>query len=225
MSPALRRKFRTLHRWAGWVLGVQVLLWFLSGLFMTLPPIERVRGAHLLAETKAPAPLDGEVARRVLAEVPEATALAARTLGGRTVVEARTQAGPKLLEATGEPVRVDEGLVRDVASARYAGEGRLAAVEKLYQAPLDWRGSVPIWQARFEDAQGTRFYIDPETANVRRVRTRLWRVFDTMWMLHIMGYSDRDDFNTWWLRLAALAGLLFTVTGLVLLVPRRKARA
>ena len=35
------------HKWAGLVLGVQILLWFASGLFMAFFPIDEVRGSHL----------------------------------------------------------------------------------------------------------------------------------------------------------------------------------
>ena len=35
------------HKWAGLVLGIQILLWFASGLFMALFPIDEVRGSHL----------------------------------------------------------------------------------------------------------------------------------------------------------------------------------
>jgi len=41
-----------------------------------------------------------------------------------------------------------------------------------------------------------------------------------MWMLHIMDYETRDNFNSWWLRLAAFLALLFAISGLALVVQR-----
>lgn len=34
------------HKWLGLIIGVQVVLWLASGLFMTAVPIETVRGEH-----------------------------------------------------------------------------------------------------------------------------------------------------------------------------------
>ena len=225
MTPRTRRTFRKLHRWAGWVIGVQVLLWFASGLFMTLPPIHKVRGNHLLQPPAAVAPLPPSAVANALAAHPDATRLSVATVAGTPLVKAATPDGERLLDAEGRPFTATEAIVRTVAETRYAGDGTLATLRLLDTAPLDWRGDTPIWQAQFDDASRTRFYIDPDSAEVLRVRTRLWRVFDTAWMLHIMGYPDRDNFNTWWLRLFAFAAVLFAITGLALLVPRRRLRA
>ena len=225
MTPSTRRLFTRWHRWAGWVLGVQVLIWFASGLFMTLPPIQKVRGTHLLKPAPTEFTLDSAAAARALAVTPDATALSAVTVGETPLVKAATPDGDVLLTADGRPFTATETVIRTVARTRYAGDGTLATLRLLDTAPLDWRGDTPIWQAQFDDASRTRFYIDPTTSEVQRVRTHLWRVFDTAWMLHIMGYPDRDNFNTWWLCLFAFAAVLFAITGLALLVPRRRLRA
>ena len=36
-----------IHLWLGVIVGAQVMLWLISGLFMVLWPIETVRGEHL----------------------------------------------------------------------------------------------------------------------------------------------------------------------------------
>ena len=46
----------------------------------------------------------------------------------------------------------------------------------------------------------------------------LWRVFDFVWMLHIMDYDERDDFNHPLLLITAGTALLFVFTGLWMLV-------
>jgi len=42
-----------LHRWLSLIIGVQLLLWFSSGLLMSVLPIERVRGEHLVTRDSA----------------------------------------------------------------------------------------------------------------------------------------------------------------------------
>ena len=47
----LNRNLRKLHLWFGIAIGLQLGLWLISGLFMTIFPIDHVRGTHLRAET------------------------------------------------------------------------------------------------------------------------------------------------------------------------------
>ena len=225
MTRGKQRKWRLLtrlHRWAGLVLGIQVTLWFASGLFMTLPPIDRVRGTHMLADAPAPPALPASAVASAIANYgADVSEVRSFSVGPRALVRLDGANGPTFYGPDGEPAPPpSESEVAEVATSRYAGDGTLRSVEFLSDAPLDYRGTVPVWRASFDDDSGTRFYMDPRTAEVRRVRTDLWRVFDTMWMLHVMGYPDRDNFNTWWLRLAAAAGLLFSLSGMALVVHR-----
>ena len=45
-----RRAFYRLHLWLGWLIGVPLLFWTVSGLWMVARPIEEVRGTQLKAE-------------------------------------------------------------------------------------------------------------------------------------------------------------------------------
>ncbi len=51
---AFRATLRRWHMWLGWLVGVPMLFWTVSGLVMVARPIEEVRGTALLRE---PAPL------------------------------------------------------------------------------------------------------------------------------------------------------------------------
>jgi len=46
-------------------------------------------------------------------------------------------------------------------------------------------------------------------------RTTRWRIFDFLWMLHIMDFDTRDDFNTPLLQIAAGLGFVVGLSGLV----------
>ena len=41
------QRFARWHIWLGWAAAIPLLLWTISGLFMTLRPIEQVRGVAL----------------------------------------------------------------------------------------------------------------------------------------------------------------------------------
>ena len=44
----------------------------------------------------------------------------------------------------------------------------------------------------------------------------MWRFYDFFWMLHIMDYRGRDNFNNPLLRAFALTGLAFALSGVTL---------
>ena len=47
------RKLAKWHIWLGWLIGVPLLMWTISGLFMVARPIEELRGEHLWKEKGA----------------------------------------------------------------------------------------------------------------------------------------------------------------------------
>ena len=139
---------------------------------------------------------------------------------GRPVYRLPAKDGPVLLDAaSGETLSpLPEASARALALADYAGPGTLAAVERVEAPELEYRGhELPLWRARFDDDRDTTLYISPQTGRVVARRNDLWRVFDFVWMLHIMDYEEREDFNHPLLVTAAVTALLFTLSGLVML--------
>lgn len=223
------------HKWAGLVLGIQILIWFASGFFMTLFPIDDIRGRHLAAQTDWSIN-DADVIPIELAMTlydGKLTGASLTAYAGQPAYALIGDAGTHLVNAqTGDPwLPVDAEAVRLAAMNYYKGEAAIASLTKLDVAPPEYRRSVPVWQVQFEDRSKTRLYIDADTARLNAVRTRLWRVYDFMWMLHIMDYQTRDNFNSWWLRLFAGLSFLFALTGLGLVIqriflrPKRRSRA
>lgn len=225
MSKRIFWKYLTrAHKWAGLVLGIQILLWFASGLFMALFPIDEVRGSHLAGQATwslsdvtvipieiAMTAYEGNLTGASLTSIAGEPAYALIGDKGTQLLNARTG-------AAWEPISA--GSVRLAANKYYKGEGEIASLVRLTAAPKEYRRSPPVWQVQYDDGPKTRLYLDAETAELRAVRTRLWRVYDFMWMLHIMDYKSRDNFNSWWLRLAAFLALLFAVSGLLLVAHR-----
>ena len=72
------------------------------------------------------------------------------------------------------------------------------------------------WVARFDDALGTRLYFDGRSGELLAVRNEAWVWYDFFFRLHVMDYSEGEDFNNPLLRAAASAALLLVLTGLTL---------
>ena len=117
---------------------------------------------------------------------------------------------------------IDEETARRVALADHIAEPEIVSVEFLVDPPREYGRPGPVWQVNFEDGEGTRTYVSPATGQVVTHRNDRWRLFDFLWMLHIMDYEERDNFNHP-LIISAAALAMFTVfAGLVLLFIRMR---
>ena len=222
----LFRLMSQVHLWLGIAVGVQVMLWLISGLIMVLWPIETVRGEHLRTEETAAAidwagdalPLD-EIVNGQTSNV-----LSARTgiLAGRPVWRLETADGPEMIDArTGRDLTpIDGTLAREIALARYAGAGDLADQSLVETPPREAGLAVPAWRFQFGPADPATLYINSRTGELRAVRTTLWRVYDVFWGVHIMDWSTRENFNSWWIKATSIVAIAFGLAGVVLTVYR-----
>ncbi len=230
MRPQLL--FRKIHKWAGLVLGIQMLLWFLSGFLMSWMPIDEIRGNHLLQPVKPQpialesldfSPLNQQLESPVLA-------VTLKSWLGQHIAEVQTSEGLMRFHVPSfAPVAaLDAAAVRRILAARLMPELTIGAITRLTEVPAEVRGrQAPLWQAQLLDDENSRIYISEVTGDIVAKRTDRWRLFDFMWMLHIMDYDDREDFNHPLLYLTALSAMLFTLTGFVLLYfqlrPKRRS--
>ena len=80
----------------------------------------------------------------------------------------------------------------------------------------EYRGRVlPVWKVSFDDSESLSLYLNPWTGELLSRRTNRWRIFDFLWMLHIMDFDERDDFNHPLLQVAAFLGLIIALSGVL----------
>ncbi len=223
-----RQTLRRWHIWLGWLVGIPMLFWTLSGVIMVWKPIEEVRGSELLRD---PAPV--KLAFRPIPTAIEGLALERLSLEPRA-------AGPRwVIESRGAPTRLADPLTgrllsplgaaeagREVTS-RYTGAASVAAITRTGAGapPLDLRRPVAAWQVRMSD--GTHFYVDAGSGEVIARRTSWWRLYDCMWGLHIMDLEGREDTHNPWIVGFGLVALVTTLLALLLLplsIRRRRDR-
>jgi hypothetical protein len=227
MARVLMRRLARWHIWLGWLAGVPLVLWTLSGLVMASRPIDEVRGEHL----RRPLPV---------AALPAGTAITVRIpeRRDRQVLSATTKVEDgrivtrliyadervERFDATGRRLApVDEAEARRLVARQVVGGEQVAGV-RLTRAdapPIDLRRPIAAWQLTLGD--GTRVYVGRDSGEIVAIRTRWWRLFDVMWGLHIMDLQTREDTSHPLLIGFAALALVTTLFGLTLLFRRRRA--
>ena len=227
--------FRKLHRWLGLLMALQIVAWMLSGLYFSLFPITEIRGQHLVnaprnvnRDTLGGAALFSGVFEAVQRDRGAGWQLESLSLQERDGEIFWRVGGDDSQGAFARLVSFDTGELRQPLTAdeavRHARDllrqdGLDPVVEWLEEEPsnLEFRSrSLPVWRIRFSEPENVNLYLDPWTGDLLAARTTRWRIFDFLWMLHIMDFDTRDDFNTPLLQIAAFLGLLVALGGVVL---------
>lgn len=224
--PAWRseRFWRSLHFYLGLLLCVQLVAWFASGVVMSWFPIAEVRGEHLHRPAPSARWSDAAVTpASVLQGAPadfKQAQLSLSQRGDEPVYQLQQDNQQLFISALSGKVltQLSAGEVQSLALQRYQGQGLIQNATLLQQAPAEVRGlTPPLWQISFTDPDDSVFYFHPVTGQLLRVRTDTWRWYDFFWMLHIMDYENRSDFNHPLLIISAGSALGFTLGGVVLL--------
>lgn len=213
---------RKVHKWLALVVGIQALIWFVSGVFMTAISIDLIHGDHLVKVIEPTSLTDkvvGPLPQKAFQRYGDLSAITLTQRMGKAVYLLKTKEGDIVLDAVDGSIigELTHEEVEVLADQYYAGKGHRVQVRRLEQYPREIGGrDLPVWQVKYDDWLNSTLYFDVNNANLIRKRSDLWRWFDFMWMLHIMDYDTRDDINTNLLRLAAALGLLMSFTGLCL---------
>ena len=219
-SCTVKKFFQTFHRWAGLVLVAQILLWFASGLFMSVVDQRLVMGETASLQ-RFPIPLDARSYASpggVVAQLPDATHVELRVFLDRTVYEVTGVDAKALFDAdTGQKISpLPEKMIRRIAASDFVGDGAVEAIRILHDAPDEYRESLPVWQVQFSDRDKTRLYISPDTGEILARRNRISRIYGFFWMLHIMDYDEGTNTNNPLLVFFTASALVFALSGLAL---------
>ena len=223
---------RKTHKWLGLFIGLQVVIWSLSGLYMTFVHIDTIHGDHLIRPTP-PAQVDVRelIDPLGVAATYQAGAVRLGWMSEQPIYVVRNIAGEKAIDArNGRDVAAPtEQQIRAIATATYTGSEPIASAQLITDIPGEIRGrKPPLWRVEFDHWNKPTLYFSPVTGELVSRRHELWRIFDFVWMLHIMDYETRDNVNNSLLRSFTWGALVMALSGFWMLIyafPRKKKKA
>ena len=220
----MTRLLKKVHKWVGLLIGLQVLLWLLSGLIISLLDPLKVSGKQWASINTAEPRTLGSMDLLDPAELPAALLQNAHgidliNLHGKPVYLVRRAEGETLVDATDASIIViGKTDAEQIARRDFSGDGEIVSIESGMAPDRETRNSrSTYWRVNFSDHAHTSVYISASTGEVLERRNSFWRVRDFFWMLHIMDYPGRENFNNPLIISVALIAIWLGISGFLLL--------
>jgi len=89
----------------------------------------------------------------------------------------------------------------------------------------EYRGrSLPLYkiEATTEEDEKINIYLDPFSKEIVAIRSNQWRIWDFMWGIHIMDWSERDNISNIFLKIFSILALLSALSGIYLFFTTNK---
>ncbi|MCG7536987.1 hypothetical protein [Pseudoalteromonas sp. OOF1S-7] len=227
MNKSNFKPIRKFHKLAGYLLALQLFAWLLGGLVMSAIPLDKVHGKHLakraLENPFIPADYSADLDRLARNVDGFSSLTLSHFLDQPMIIVNGTER--TYFTATGAPFPAPtETQIRANARAHFLGDSSINSVQLLTNGPREVQYRPQVWQITFADPLSTTLYLEARSGQVITVRSTLWRIFDFFWMLHIMDYDERDDFNNPLLITFAACSVVFCLSGILLLLQSRPWR-
>ena len=212
---------RKTHKWLGFFIGLQVAVWSLSGLYMTVIHIDTIHGDHLIRQAPPNITTAGNLMDPLgIAAANEVQNIRLTWVRNQPAYVLKRQKGEMAVDArNGRPVASPtKSEIRAIAKSTYTGNNPIASARLITEIPGEIRGrKPPLWRVEFAQWNKPTLYFSPTTGELVSRRHELWRIFDFVWMLHIMDYDERENVNNTLLRAFTWGAVLMASSGIWLL--------
>lgn len=215
---------KKLHKWVGLLIGIQLLLWLLSGLMLSLIDPAKVSGNQWTQESShTPQTIpDGKLLEPgdlTAEQLDGVLSISLEVRRGRPIYRLRRSQSISLINASdGSSIVTDKQDAKRLAQQDFSGNGEITSIENGVAPDMETRNSTgAYWRINFSDKAHTSIYISASTGDILERRNSYWRVFDFFWMLHIMDYSGHEDINNTLIIIVALIAIWLGISGFILL--------
>ena len=215
MNRKISHKIRRAHRYLGLFLGLQFLMWTISGLYFSWTNLDEIHGNQFKNLDYQPQAFNNLISPSEINH-PEPI----------NIIEIRDiKEEPYFLINESFLFHARTGEIKKTISEEdaiyiannYMKEGlEISNVEMIYETGKhhEYREKLlPAYVVNYKSDENLKAYVSIKNAKFQTIRHRDWRWFDFLWMTHTMDYEGRDDFNNTVLRIFSLLGLITVMSG------------
>ena len=213
---------QTLHKWLSLIVGLQLLIWIVTGLAFNLIDEQFLDANQYRIAAKAqsfnsPLAPTAKLLQQYQAEgiiELKLTSVLSRAVYALTT----TQQNRWFWADSLEPLSLSDAEIQAIAKESYSGSGVIGSAQILtHQTPFDASGPVAMLTAA--DEVGTRIYIDTASGLVLAHQNRQSDLKDLLFMLHFMDYTPENGigFNHVLVQLVSIGALFLGLSGIYIL--------
>ena len=214
----MKKKIRKIHRYLGVFIGVQFIMWTLSGLYFSWTDIDEIHGDQFKNETNKHSSFTNLISPTHFNPKIEVNSIQLREINHLpyywvnkeflySAVTGKLKSGISNEEALSIAKRYmkENMVVQDIQL--------IANVDKHHEYR---ERLLPAYVVSYKHQEDVKAYVSVKDGAFQTVRHRSWRWFDFLWMTHTMDYEGRDNFNSIILRTFSLLGLITVLSGFLL---------
>ena len=215
MNRKVSHKIRKAHRYLGLFLGIQFLMWTISGLYFSWTDLDEIHGDQFKNLNYQPIAFQNLISPSEINHSEPINKIEIRDvqkepyylINESFLYHARTGKNKASIS--------EEDAI--YIANNYMKEGlEISSVEKIHETGKhhEYREKLlPAYVLNYTSDENLKAYVSIENAKFQTVRHRDWRWFDFLWMTHTMDYEGRDNFNNTVLRIFSLLGLITVISG------------
>ena len=212
---------RNIHRYLSLFISIQFLLWTISGVFFSFNKIEEVRGEQYLLESKekdfsinSPININSSGGIKFFYRLDDLVYEV--NLGGSFYVY--HQDGNPIAKLSFSEAKE---IIQTKTNLTPISVGEISKNER----GSEYRGRpLPLFKIESlnKDRKVINVYLDPYSGQIRAIRSTQWRMWDFLWGLHIMDWTDRDNFNNNFIKFFSVLAFISALSGILLFFKTRR---
>ena len=204
---------RSFHKYLSLTISIQLLLWTISGIYFAFNKIELIRGEQYLLEQKT-----SELRLDELRNTFNANNLTILKRLDEWIIKVEDNSGVyytdlkgnKLISLTSEQAKL---AVKEQTSLIPVNVTRITSTSK----GSEFRGrELPLFKVTTSLEEEVNVYVDAVSGEVKAIRSDSWRLWDLLWGLHIMDYSERENIDNFLLKFFSILALISALSGIAL---------
>ncbi|MEB8329546.1 PepSY domain-containing protein [Flavobacteriaceae bacterium KMM 6897] len=211
-------KIRKTHRYLGLFIGVQFLMWTISGMYFSWTDLDEIHGDQFHNEEMNHKMFTNLLSPTAIPNASEIMALELLDIGDV----------PYYLINHSQLVNAQTGVLKNeiseeealkVAKKNMLTGMNVSGIERITEMGKhhEYRGGpLPAYVISYITPENIKAYVSVADGKFKMLRHRDWRWFDFLWMTHTMDYQGRDNFNNIILRAFSLMGLITVLSGFTL---------
>ncbi len=211
----MNRSIRAIHKYFSLIVSIQLLLWTVSGIFFAFNKIELIRGeGYMLAKDKISFLKNPEF------EVQSSDVVTVMKRLDKTVFIVKDGEDAKYLNFRGQEIeKLSYEQSREIVKTMTSLTPTNVYEINQKVAGSEYRGrALPLYRITSYDENNKEInvYLNPYSGKIEAIRTLSWRIWDFLWGLHIIDWSERDNINNIFLQIFSLLALVSSITGIIL---------